>query len=394
MPEDRADLGPLHGIRVIDMTSIVMGPLATQLLADLGADVIKIEPPDGDVLRKVGAPAGSTVGPLFMHLNRNKRSVVLDLKAAGDREKLLQLVLEADVVVHSMRPQAMERLKLSYDDIRTINPSVIYAGMFGFDQAGPAAKDAAFDDLVQAASGLSDLMGRVTDGRPKYVPFNLADRTVGLMAFGSISAALAGRHKDGRGRSIEIPMYETLVSLVLGDHLFGETATPPSGAMGYQRILVRNRGPFPTSDGHICMMVYTDNQWKTFLREVGLSDDISANERLRDIGARTVHAEELFDFVSEQTLQRSTAEWMKTLSAVGLPAVPMRKIEELLNDPQLSAGGFFQQIDHPTFGSSRLMQTPIRMTDWHNEVRIKPPDLGQHTDEVLSQLEARSGGVT
>lgn len=384
--------GPLAGIRVIDLTSIVMGPLATQLLADLGADVVKVEPPEGDVLRRIGAPAGSTLGPLFMHLNRNKRSVVLDLKSAEGHATLLDLVRDADVFVHSMRPQAMARLGLGYPDLRVVNSRLVYAGMFGFSQSGPAAEDAAFDDLIQAASGVADLIGRTTDGRPRYVPFNMADRSVGLLAFGAISAALVGRDRTGEGCEVGIPMYETLAGLVLGDHLFGETIMPASGPMGYQRIMVRNRGPYPTADGHICTMIYTDPQWRAFLRVVGLNDDLSAEPRLKDIATRTRHADELFEFISGQTCTRPTAEWIELLTDAGLPAVAMRRIEELLTDPQLAASGFFQEVDHPTQGRIRLMRIPVEIAGWEPQLRHLPPELGADTEAVLSERNPNGRG--
>lgn len=392
MTQPSHSAGPLAGIRVIDLTSIVMGPLATQLLADLGADVIKIEPPEGDVLRKIGAPAGSTVGPLFMHLNRNKRSVVLDLKSEKDHAVLLDLVRDADVFAHSMRPQAMARLGLSYTDLRAVNSQLIYAGMFGFSQTGPSAEDAAFDDLIQAASGIADLMGRTTDGRPGYVPFNMADRSVGLLAFGAISAALAGRARTGKGCEIGIPMYETLTGLVLGDHLFGETAIPASGPMGYQRITVRDRGPYPTVDGHICTMIYTDPQWRTFLRLIGRDDNLASDPRLKDIAARTRHAGELFEFISDHTRSRPTDEWIERLTGAGLPAIAMRRIEDLLSDPQLTASGFFKEVDHPTQGSVRLMRCPVEITGQELQLRHLPPELGADTVEVLAEINARQQG--
>ena len=242
---------PLEGVRVLDLTAIVMGPLATQLLADLGADVVKIEPPEGDVLRKVGAPPGSDRGPLFLHLNRNKRSVVLDLKTAEAREVLLDLASDADLLVHSMRPKAMARLGLDFQALSAVNPKLIYAGLYGFGQRGPYAELGAFDDLIQAISGLADLMGRANDGQPRYVPANLADRTVGLYAFGLIATALFQRERTGLGCELGIPMFETVASLLFGDHLFGQSFEPPTGPMRYPRLMVRDRGPFPTRDGHI-----------------------------------------------------------------------------------------------------------------------------------------------
>lgn len=384
--------GALAGIKVIDLTAIVMGPLATQFLADLGADVIKIEPPTGDILRPVGAPEGADMGPLFVHLNRGKRSVVLDLKEAAARADLMDLIRGADVIAHSMRPGAMARLGLSYADVRAIRPDIIYAGMFGFSQNGPYAEDAAFDDLIQAMSGLTDLMGRTSDGRPRYVPCNLADRTVGMLAFGAICAALFARERTGEGCEIGIPMFETLASLVLGDHMYGKTCIPDHAAMGYPRLLVRNRGPFPTSDGHICAMIYTNGQWQTFLRLIGESGTLAADPRLADIGARTRHADDLFEMISAHTRRKPTAQWLELMKAAGLPAVAMRRVEDLLDDPHLTATGFFEHHEDPALGQVRLMRSPLDMPALQAGARGLPPRLGAHTQEILSATTDRIHG--
>lgn len=378
--------GPLAGVRVLDLTSIVMGPLATQVLADLGADVIKIEPPEGDVLRGVGARPGSRLGPLFIHLNRNKRSIVLDLKSEEGRAAFLRLVPGADVVVSSMRPQAMARLRLTGADLRALNPRLIYAGLFGFGQGGPYAEDGAFDDLIQAISGLADLMGRTTDGRPRYVPANIADRSVGLYAFGLIAAALFQRERTGEGCEIGVPMFETLASLLFGDHLYGETFVPPRGPMGYARLLVRDRGPYPTADGHLCCMIYTDEQWRAFLRLVGRDGALESDPRLADIGARTRHADDVFALICEETRRRSTADWIASLRGAGLTGVAMRSLGDLIADPHLAAVGFFEEAEHPGEGRLRLVRAP---GDWSNclpGLRHLPPDLGEHTEEVLGAL--------
>lgn len=376
---------PLDGVRVIDLTAIVMGPLATQMLADLGADVIKVEPPEGDVLRRVGAGEGSDRGPLFLHLNRNKRSVVIDLKTPEGRQSLLRLVADADVFVHSMRPQAMGRLGLGYDALAAVNPRLIYAGLFGFGQGGPYAEYGAFDDLIQAISGLADLMGKTTDGQPRYVPANLADRTVGIYGFGLITAALFRRERTGLGCELGVPMFETLAGLLFGDHLFGETFAPPRGPMGYPRLMVRDRGPFPTSDGHICSMIYTNAQWRSFLKVIGRDPDLSKDRRLVDMTARLHHAEELFAMISAVTRQRPTAEWLEILRAAGLSAIAMRSLESLRNDPHLLATGFFEETVQADGESLRLIRPAGDWSDWRACLRRQPPHLGEHTQELLGE---------
>jgi crotonobetainyl-CoA:carnitine CoA-transferase CaiB-like acyl-CoA transferase len=379
------NLAPLAGVRVIDLTAIVMGPLATQLLADLGADVIKIEPPEGDILRKAGAPPGSDRGPLFVHLNRNKRSVVLDLKSPDGRAALLRLAADADLFVHSMRPQAMARLGLGYEALSVLNPRLIYAGLFGFGQRGPYAEQGAFDDLIQAISGLADLLGRTSDGQPRYVPANLADRTVGLYAFGLMSAALYQRERTGTGCELGIPMFETLASLLFGDHLFGETFKPASAPIGYPRLMVRDRGPFPTRDGHICCMIYTDAQWRSFLKVVGRDPDLSRDTRLTDMTARTIHSDALFEMVGAITREHSTAHWVATLREAGLTAVAMRSLEELCDDPHLQATGFFQDTTCPDGERLRLFGPVGDWSNWRPALRRAPPHLGEHTRSVLDQ---------
>jgi len=382
----QASAAPLAGVRVIDLTAIVMGPLATQVLADLGADVIKIEPPDGDVLRKVGAPAGSDRGPLFLHLNRNKRSVVLDLKTEAGRAALKALVTTADVMVHSMRPQAMARLGLGHAAMAAVNPRLVYAGLFGFGQRGPYAEDGAFDDLIQAISGLAELMGASTDGRPRYVPANLADRTVGLYAFGLISAALFRRERTGLGCELGVPMFETMAGLLFGDHLFGESFRPAQGGLGYPRLLVRDRGPLPTSDGHICCMIYTDAQWRAFLRVVGHDDDLSRDPRLADMATRTQNSDALFSFIAGITRREPTAHWLTVLRAAGLTAVAMASLSGLRDDPHLAATGFFEDIDAPDGEALRLIRPPGDWSHWTPGLRHAPPHLGEHTAEVLAPL--------
>lgn len=377
--------GPLQGIRIIDLSAIVMGPLATQVLADLGADVIKVEPPEGDILRKAGAPGGRANGPLFLHANRNKRAIVLDLKSPGDRAILLDLLRDADVFAHSMRPPALKRLGLDHATLAADHPGLIHVGMFGFGQDGPYAAEGAFDDMIQAMSGLADLNGRVSGGAPRYVPGNLADRMTGFHAASLISAAIAGRLLHGQGAALEIPMFETFAAQVLGDHLFGHSYQPAQGDMGYGRIVVPDRGPLPTADGHLCAMIYTDAQWRAFLGLIGQDPDLAQHPRLADMRTRTAHAEALFAWVSGHTRQRSTADWLAAFRAVGLPAMPMNRIEDLPDDPHLKAVGFFAPARHAEEGEIRLMRPAATIAGWDRPVRHAPPVLGEHNPEILGR---------
>ena len=249
--------GPLDGVRVLDLTTVFMGPSCTQLLGDLGADVIKIEAPHGDSTRAIGPCGELGLGPLFLGLNRNKRSVVLDLKTPEGVEALLRLAREADVFTTNVRPAAMRRLGLGYERLAAENPRLIYASMVGFSQRGPYAAKAAFDDMIQAATGLAAAVGQGSGGVPRYLPITIADRSVGLYAFGVICAALHARHRTGVGQSIDIPMFETMIPYVLGDYLYGHLRAEP-GDFGYPCLMTPNRRPYKTQDGYVCCLIYVD----------------------------------------------------------------------------------------------------------------------------------------
>ncbi len=244
--------GPLQGLRILDLTSVLMGPYATQLMADMGADVVKIEPPDGDTVRGIGPMRNPGMGHIFLHVNRNKRSLVLDLKQPDGLAAFYRLAETADVVIYNIRPQAMRRLGIDYERLQAINPRIIYAGLYGYSEAGPYAGKPAYDDLIQGAAAVPSIMSMASGDRPRYVPLTLADRTVGLMASTTILAAVVARAQSGVGQQIEIPMFETMVQYVLSDHLAGETFVPANGPSGYPRLLVKDRRPYQTDRRASC----------------------------------------------------------------------------------------------------------------------------------------------
>jgi crotonobetainyl-CoA:carnitine CoA-transferase CaiB-like acyl-CoA transferase len=378
--------GPLSGITVIDITEVVMGPSATQMLGDLGAEVIKIEPPEGDVLRGIGPNGSVGMGPLFLNLNRNKKSVVLNLKSAGAKEIVFALVKKADVLVYNVRPQAMKRLGLGYETLKKINPKLIYVGTFGFSQRGRYAAERAFDDLIQAAVAIPDAVMRNGAEAPKYVPVTIADRAVGLYAFGVICAALVARSRTGEGQSVDVPMFETMAQFVLGDHLYGHTFIPPQGDFGYPRILTPHRRPYETKDGYICCVVYSDAQWRQFLELVGQPDLFDNDPRFKDIGARTKNISHLYAMLGEELKKKTTAEWRSMLGELGIPVFPMHTFETLMSDEHLDDINFFQEIDHPSQGRLKTMACPSEWTLTKPVDISPPPELGQHTDEVLGAL--------
>ena len=384
--EPRAATGPLAGLRVIDLTTVVMGPSATQMLGDLGADVIKVEGVTGDSLRKVGPHGSEGLGPLYLALNRNKRSVVLDLKKPQGREAFVRLVATADVLATNVRPRGMARLRLTYDDLRKVNPRLVYASMVGFSQRGRHAASPAFDDLIQAAVALPWAVAANTDGEPHYVPVNLADRSVGLYAFGVILAALYSREKTGQGQFVEVPMFETMVPIVLGDHFYGQKFSPAKGDFGYPRILARSRRPYRTKDAFVCCAIYHDHHWIAFLEVIGKSSLWHSDPRLASMTTRTAHAEELSEFVAQELLQRTTAEWQEALRSADIPVFPMQTFEGLLDDEHLRDIGYFREVTHPTVGTIRETAVP---SEWHGtpptDYRL-PPRLGEHSRDVLAEI--------
>jgi crotonobetainyl-CoA:carnitine CoA-transferase CaiB-like acyl-CoA transferase len=377
--------GPLAGVMVVDLTTVLMGPSATQLLADLGADVIKVETPQGDSTRKIGPCGEQNMGPIYLSTNRSKRSIVLDLKQARGRAAFLRLVEKSDVVTCNVRPEAMQRLKLTYDDLVKVNRRIIYVSMVGFSQRGRYARSPAFDDLIQAAVGLPWAVAANSDGAPRYVPVNLIDRSVGMYAFGVIATALYSREKTGVGQQIDVPMFETMVPYVLGDHLYGHKFVPAKGDFGYPRILARSRQPYRTKDAYVCCAIYHDHHWKAFLEITGWGSLWGTDPRLATMTARTEHSEELSEFVKTEIAKKTTAEWQQLLEAVDVPVFPMHSFETLLDDPHLRDIGFFTEVEHPSLGTIRETAVP---SEWHGTPPSNyqaPPLLGQHSVEILSE---------
>ncbi|MDB5484879.1 MAG: L-carnitine dehydratase/bile acid-inducible protein [Tardiphaga sp.] len=375
-------MGPLDGVKVIDMTSVLMGPYATQMLGDYGADVIKVESPDGDVTRLIGPMRNAGMGPVFLNTNRSKRSICLDLKKPSGRQALLRLIATADVLVYNVRPAAMQRLDLGYETLAELNPKLIYAGVFGFGQDGPYAAKPAYDDLIQGATALPSLNARTSDGTPRYVPNALVDRVVGLTAVGAITASLVHRAKTGRGQRVDIPMFETMASFVMGDHLGGLTYEPPLDKGGYARHLSRDRRPYETADGFICVMVYNDKQWLAFLAAVG-RDDLLADPRYTSFAMRAVNIDIVYAELARIFLTRTTAAWTTLLDEADVPSLPMHDLESILDDPHLVAANMFPVVAHPTEGAIRSMKVSATWSETPVAPSRLAPLLGQHSAEIL-----------
>jgi len=377
--------GPLDGVRILDLTTVVMGPYATQILADLGADVIKLEPPEGDVMRHNAPMRSKGMGHIFMNANRNKRSVVLDLKKDGGREACLAIAKSADVLVYNIRPQAMARLRLSYEEARAVNPRIIYVGAFGYSQRGPYAAKAAYDDLIQGAVGLPWLAKEAGAESPRYVPATLADRSVGLHLVNAICAALYHREKSGKGQRVDVPMFESLLQTVMGEHMGGHTYLPQSGQPGYARMLAKERRPYETTDGYVCVLVYNDKQWRAFFDLIGRPELLS-DPRFATQEARSRDFEGAYAMIAAEMKKRSTADWIAAMEAADIPVQRMNSLNDIVGDPHLAATGYFRTVEHPTEGSIRSMAVPSEWSESAPEYRRHAPRLGEHTREVL--LEA------
>jgi crotonobetainyl-CoA:carnitine CoA-transferase CaiB-like acyl-CoA transferase len=367
--------GPLRGVRVLDLTTVVMGPSATQVLGDLGADVVKIETASGDSMRWIGPWRTPGMGPLFLWANRNKRSLVLDLKSPEGKANVMRLAAQADVLVSNVRPRGLARLGLDYESVQRDNPRIIYCAAVGYGAGGPDAGKAVYDDLMQAASGIAGLFAQV-DGTPRYAPVNLCDRIVGLYAVNAITAALYHRATTGEGQEIEVPMFETMAQFVLSDHIGGAAFAPAAGPMGYKRLLSRSRGPYRTRDGFLALVVYTNKHWEAFTRLVGCPDLLGSDPRFKDQEARTQNAELAGDFLATHLPARGNAEWLKLLHEIDIPACPVNTVEDLLDDPHLRAVRFFEQRDHPTEGALNVARYPARFSKSPASVRRLAPNLG------------------
>jgi crotonobetainyl-CoA:carnitine CoA-transferase CaiB-like acyl-CoA transferase len=377
---------PLEGIRVVEMTSVVLGPYACQMLGDLGADVIKIEPPGGDTNRNLGPRRNhSDMGSLFLTCNRNKRSVALDLKSERGCSAALEILRSADVVVHNFRPQAMARLGLDYAAVKAVNPEVIYCATYGYSKKGPYGDKGALDDSIQAASGVAILQSMV-EGEPRYLPTIIADKTTAMVVVQSVLAALFHKQRTGEGQEIEVPMYESMVSFVMTEHLWGQTFEPPIGKAGYVRLMAKHRRPYKTRDGqYLAVLPYWDNHWSTFCERVG-RPELAEDERFIDMATRLKNINESYRVTGEIIAGRDRAQWLELLGDTNVPMMVVNTLDELVDDPQLVESGFWQQIEHPTEGLLRMSSPPMNFAKTPASIRSLAPRLGEHSEQIL--LEA------
>ena len=376
--------GPLNGVRVIDMTSVVVGPMVTLMLADYGAEVIKIEPPTGDIVRNLAGRAISpNMSPKFLHLNRNKRSLAIDLKKPAAYEAVTKLLAKADVLLWNVRPSAMARLKLSYDDVKAINPKIIYCGIVGFGQAGRYRSKPAYDSIIQGAGGIAALHHRAT-GEPRYVPIVMADKTTGLIATQMVLMALYHRERTGEGQSIEVPMFENIARYVLEEHMYHQTFDPPIGTTGDPRLFDPGARPLPTKDGYMCISANTNAQAFAVFDAIG-KPEYKTDPRFSSVAARFKHVPEYFAARAEGLKHRTNAEWIEIFDREDVPAMQYHTLESLMEDPHLKDVGFFRKFDHPTEGRMIDMALPNKSTAGSRTDFTPAPKVGQHTVEVLRE---------
>ena len=376
---------PLAGLRIIDMSAVVMGPFAAQILGDLGADVIKVEPHAGDTTRHVTPMRNKNMGWVYLHANRNKRSLVLDLKDAEGKAAFLKLAEISDAIITNVRPAALERLGLGWDVLHAINPRLIVVNLVGYGSGGPYDGRPAYDDLIQGVTSLPSLLVQAGSETPHYVPLALNDRATGLSSAVALLAAVHYREKTGRGQQIEVPMFETMAQWVLGDHMGGKTFEPPLGSAGYKRTLNKERRPYKTKDGMICTIIYTDKHWSTFMELIGEGEAYRSDPRFANISTRTDHAHELYAWVSNAMEARTSAEWVAALLAADIPVTPLHDLDSLMEDEHLTAVNYLPVVEHPTEGRVRDIRVPSTWSESHPNVRRHAPQLGEHSVEVLRE---------
>ena len=382
---------PLGGVRILDLTTIVYGPYATQTLGDFGAEVIKVEAPGGDAMRQMGPRRSPRMAAVFLGMNRNKKSIVLDLKREAPREALWRLIDSADAFVHNIRPQKILKLGFDPDSVMARNPGIVYAGLYGYRDGGPYAGQPAYDDVIQGQAGLAGTF-LARDGAPSLIPTIAADKISGLLAANGMLAALLQRFRTGRGVYVETAMFEGVASFTLAEHQYGAIFSPPMTPPGYPRVLSPHRRPLPTADGFICLLAYTDGQWDRFWDLVD-RPEMKDDPRFVTIGERLDHVDALYGESGKELVKKASAEWLDLLRRAEIPSGPVNTLEDLYTDPHLAATGFFRPFEHPTEGAMEIPDTAFRFDRAPLPVRLGQPHLGEHTEALLTEAGFDAGEI-
>jgi crotonobetainyl-CoA:carnitine CoA-transferase CaiB-like acyl-CoA transferase len=376
--------GPLAGIRVIEVAIAVLGPVAAQVLGDMGAEIIKVETPGGDPMRQIGPARNPGMAAYFLNVNRNKKSVVLDLKRPAARAAMLKLAETADVFLHNMRPGAATRLGVDYRAVAAANPRIVYAWASGWRPDTPAAERAAFDDVIQGESGLAALNGGV-GGEPRYVPMVVGDKVSGQVLAGAVAMALYARERTGRGQEVHVPMMETMAAFNLVDHLWHGVFGEPEKGLGYPRMLTPYRRPYATCDGYVCLLATTDRQWRNLFAAMD-RPELADDPRFATIAGRTTNIDALYTLLAERMRDRNTADWRERLDRFDVPNGVVNDLQGLVADPYLNQTGFFRRVEHPTEGPLVTTAIPVGFSETPGSLRLPPPRLGEHTAEILREL--------
>lgn len=383
---DRAgqSMGPLSGIRILDLTTVIMGPFGTRILADMGADVIKIEGPEGDSFRTYPPYVSPGMGGSILNLHRNKRSIFLNLKEPKARSALEILIASSDVLIHNLRPGAAQRLGLDWAAISKINSETILCAARGFSSQGPYGHKAAYDDLMQAGSGFAALFEKL-DGEPRYAPTSWCDKVAGQAIAYAVLGALIHRLRTGGGQAVEVPMFEVCVDFMLVEHFGAMAFEPAKGPPGFKRQLAKGRKPYRTADGWACILPYSDKNWRDFFVFVGRAAE-AQEVRFASLNSRVAHIEELYSIVDFEARRYSTAEWMRFCDEAGIPAMPVLAFEEITQDEHVIATHMFEVIEHPTEGPYKHVRSPVRFGASNDAPRRFAPRAGENTQEVLEEV--------
>ena len=376
--------GALHGVKVLDLTTMILGPMAAQYLGDMGADVIKVEPPEGDLTRYIGPERSPGMGAFYLNSNRNKRSIVIDIRKPDGHAVLMRMIERADVVLHSIRTASAAKLQLTYEALKARNPKIILCHVKGYADGGAYAGQPAYDDVVQAASGLAMLQS-VVCGEPRYIPSIMADKITATHAALAMTMALVHRERTGEGQEVDVPMMETMVAFNTVEHLWGAAFVPPLAPMGYVPVSQASRRPFKTKDGYLCVLPYTDAHWDRFCSVVG-DPGLTADARWNSHAARQRDQKGFWDEVGSRVLERSSAEWIEALTKADVPFGRVNSLDDLLEDPHLKSVNFWQTMEHPTEGALCVTKPPMGLSASPAAVRCLAPRIGQDTTEVLREF--------